>query len=262
VRRSPTALLVAGPVGAVVVAAIAGVYPFGGFRQSTVLLLPLALGIAAGLPVLVLRRTLPLSTTTLLLSCLAVALAPEVAPSGFPKSAQRRTDLDEALSRVDSARVAGSPVLVDLQSSLVLAWYRGLPGKDYWVPGHPGLKPVEMSGLTVRIASDWVYGPDTLRRDLRAIRSESGHLPGAELLFVVWPQPGLTSALGNSATPGGIAGRVEWFGAGILLARFPALAGAGDAREPGRSKRPGALAATKRTSDRVPVRGSRLLAGR
>ena len=215
-RRSAEALLVLGPVAAGIAAALLGKYPYGPFRQSTYLLVPLAIGAAAGVPAMLLRRRARTGAALALLAWGLVFLAPARAPSGLEKGAQRRVDLDAALAEIDALGGARPTVLVDLSSSVVLAWYRGEPGVDYWKSGPGDPRLVSMGSLRLRIGWLWAHDGESLARDLAAAGDIAGG-GGRILAFAIWPTPALVRYL-DSGEPASGPGAPGGLGAGALTA--------------------------------------------
>lgn len=215
-RRSADLLLVLGPITAGAAAALLGKYPYGPFRQSTYLLVPLAVGAAAGVPAMLLRRRTRVAAGLVTFAWCVAFLGPCRAPSGLEKETQRRIDLDAALAKIDSFAGARPIVLVDLSSSVVLAWYRGEQGVDYWETGSDAPSFVTMGDLLVRIGWRWAHDGQSLARDFATIRDRDEEGRGI-LAFAIWPTPDLVSYLG-SIKPPSEAGTPDRLGTGAVTA--------------------------------------------
>jgi len=220
-RTRPSLLLFLGPLAAGSVTALLGFYPIGGYRQSTWLLLPLALGVALGLRPVVLRFRVPVAMLALLGGGAAFAFVPAAAPSGKPREAQMRSDLDAALASLDRPGSAPQALLMDLSTSVVFAWYRGAPGADYWVPDGRELHLTRIGAHVVRISDVWFHGEDSLRKAVEAARREAPPVPGRLGVFAISPERSLVRFV-ETATPGRGAGHRQWFGPNIVTGAIAA----------------------------------------
>lgn len=214
-RTRPSLLLLLGPLATGIFAALLGFYPFVGFRQSTWLLLPLALGVAISLRWAALRLRAPVATLALLLGGAAFVLVPAAAPSGKPREAQMRSDLDAALASLDRPGSPPETLLMDQSTSLAFAWYRGNPGEDYFEPDGREVHLTRIGGHVVRWSEVWLYEEESIRKAIEAVRQEDPTTSGSLRVFAISPQPGVVRFV-ETATPGVGAGRREWFGPDIL----------------------------------------------
>lgn len=216
-RRGGDVLVVLAPLLAGMAAALLGKYPYGGYRQSTFLLVPLALGVAAGIPAVLLRRRLRTAVAIGFLACGVALLAPDQAPSGMERSFQRRADLDAALASIRPREATDRPiVLADLSSSVLLGWYLGEPGVDYWAGGPGSSAEVALADLRLRIGWVWAHDGDSLGRDLNTVREGAGREAPLRL-FAVWPSESLARHLDPLEGPPAL-GTSKRFGRGLLTA--------------------------------------------
>lgn len=214
-RARPSLLLFLGPLVAGMAVGLLGFYPYGGYRQSTWLLLPLALGVAMSLRWAALRLRAPVAAIALLLGGASLVLAPPQAPSGRPREAQLRSDLDAALASLDPPGSPAGTLLMDQSTSLAFAWYRGNPGEDYFAPDGREVHLTRIGGHVVRWSEEWFYGEESVRKAIDDVRREDPTTPGRLRVFAISPQPGLVRFV-ETATPGVGAGRLEWFGPDIM----------------------------------------------
>lgn len=179
------------PFLAVGIAALAGLFPYGGTRHD-VILLPFALaGIAVALDSL--SGLVP--SFVFLGPLLAAAIAglgnwgADPAPGEIPPGEQDKSAVQKALALLRASLAPGDLVFTDAQTNVELAYYLAPEGPTPFSPEARGVMQARWGGLNIIQSPMWAFTPFTLGPEFARARLRLGLPPAARVrvLIIGWP---------------------------------------------------------------------------